>query len=1214
VGRYALLIGTSAYHADPGLPGLPSVQVDVPAMKQALNERGEFDTVEDYLDLPREQIGSLLQDFYSGRSVRDMLLLYYSGHGLVDEDDQTLFLGATDTCRDTQAVTGVDTNVLLWSYLRNTRAGQRLVLLDCCFSGAFGDQNRVSGHTRAGIGRLSSARGTFILTASGRYQSARQSRSNSSRPSLFTAAVLDALTGKAPRHDPNGWLTARDLAEYVQDRVPRQAAGQSPHEFSEGVTGPIPVVNVTGAAAAAVDNKPTAARRQGFQQPVDAPLDDNQWRRLITYYIRCLEHEAYLDADLDQSKSDYRVMPAGLELLLSGTATGRIPVPGTLTEFAARPRENDAPLAYGYPLVVRHRAPSRTGGQRPYLSPLLVAEVSIDAGQQFTTNWPPQVNPTLLADADLDPAEIEELTELVEDQLVRGDPSSLRTVVQQILTVLGVHDLASVDPTGLDGLIRPGPTTNHARNVAILFNPGAGQFAHKKVLEDLRELQAHPATIGKTALAALAGQPDTPIAETPSHTLVAARPLNEAQEQVIAAAMTQRLTVAQGPPGTGKSQLVTALIGTATAANQTVVLASTNNQPVTDVTQAANDLAPGLIQRTGNKDEQAKEIPTLTALLDHYGPTGPETKQNEKNALRALESVAETVAALREELDHRQRIEADLADLAAERTAVAADAPTIDLPDDNQHLVRLARRTERAAHHRILGWWDRRRLRAHGLHTAAALTAFADRCTRELHWRERRRQEAALRDIDTVWRELTTLTGSRRQHASLQLLQAQAHLRIDAGRAQLEARRDSIAKNPWTGFRAVLHGPLPAWGVTAHSARSVFPKDSPGLFDLLIIDEAAQCNIAVILPLLYRAKRALIIGDPKQIPPVITLPRDHEALYRAATGLGDDWLQERHLIYTADTLYDAAAAASTPLLLDEHYRCHPDIITIPNHAVYDSKLTVLTDVTALKAPDPPAVEWINQPGTVRRPAGGSAVNDQEVQAVVDVAASLSAQYPQASLGIISPFRPQAQNINHKLGSRGLQDWAGTIHKFQGSERDIIVLSPTGAPDIAPATQTWLLRQTNLWNVAITRAKSRLVIVGDRDWWASHPSLLTDLANSSATSVYRHISPAAAALQAALLVTDYASDRDVEIAGQICDFVLTTTGGPVGLIIDEPATANGHRFRQLLSRVDAARRTRTPVYRIPAWRCYDHPEVLINKLTNSAQSFDAGSLDLGIDKH
>ena len=126
MGRYALLIGTSAYHADPGLPGLPSVQVDVPAMKQALNERGEFDTVEDYLDLPREHIGSLLQDFYSGRSVRDMLLLYYSGHGLVDEDGQMLFLGATDTRRDNLGVTGVDTSTLLWTYLRNTRAGQRL--------------------------------------------------------------------------------------------------------------------------------------------------------------------------------------------------------------------------------------------------------------------------------------------------------------------------------------------------------------------------------------------------------------------------------------------------------------------------------------------------------------------------------------------------------------------------------------------------------------------------------------------------------------------------------------------------------------------------------------------------------------------------------------------------------------------------------------------------------------------------------------------------------------------------------------------------------------------------------------------------------------------------------------------------------------------------------------------------------------------------------
>jgi superfamily I DNA and/or RNA helicase len=385
------------------------------------------------------------------------------------------------------------------------------------------------------------------------------------------------------------------------------------------------------------------------------------------------------------------------------------------------------------------------------------------------------------------------------------------------------------------------------------------------------------------------------------------------------------------------------------------------------------------------------------------------------------------------------------------------------------------------------------------------------------------------------------------------------------------------------------------------SARVLPPQ--PALFDLVVIDEAAQCSIPAILPMLYRAKRALIIGDPRQLAPVITLPEQEELRHQAEAGLNREWLESRRLAHTRYSGYDAfAAVAGRTHLLDEHYRCHPDIVAAPNRHVYQGRLTVLTDPARLTAPAEPAVRWQHVEGAFRHSASGSGANEPELDAVVAEVQRLRAAYPSASIGVVTPLAAHQRQLAAALKKAGLPETevgCGTIHRFQGGERDIMVISPVGAHGVRDRTRNWLVHQTNLWNVAITRARSQLIVVGDHEWWASQQGLLTELTRGStngATSTTASLS-AADRLHDALRHSGLRVNRDVMMASRRYDIMTNSPAGTVALVVDDPnGDADGRGLRKVLASIDVAPDTVT-VRRVPAWRCYTEPDVVVAELVH-----------------
>ena len=285
---------------------------------------------------------------------------------------------------------------------------------------------------------------------------------------------------------------------------------------------------------------------------------------------------------------------------------------------------------------------------------------------------------------------------------------------------------------------------------------------------------------------------------------------------------------------------------------------------------------------------------------------------------------------------------------------------------------------------------------------------------------------------------------------------------------------------------------FPVWATTNLSARTNFPLED-GYFDLVIIDEASQCDMPSALPLLYRAKRVIIIGDPNQLKHVATLTEKNNQDLAAKYGISLGSFS-----YSANSLFDIAqrSAGTQPgtLLLNEHFRSDARVIGFSNQEFYDNRLQIKTDLS-LRGIDKSflnangGIFWVNVAGQAERPSTGSAFNQDEEQCVAEMLPAFraflqGARLDGSSIGVVTPYRLQEEHITRKIANPAIT--VGTAHKFQGDERDFMIFSAVAAVGLVPGSVKWLQDQRNLLNVAVTRARIGLIVVGDHAYCLALP--------------------------------------------------------------------------------------------------------------------------------
>ena len=196
--------------------------------------------------------------------------------------------------------------------------------------------------------------------------------------------------------------------------------------------------------------------------------------------------------------------------------------------------------------------------------------------------------------------------------------------------------------------------------------------------------------------------------------------------------------------------------------------------------------------------------------------------------------------------------------------------------------------------------------------------------------------------------------------------------------------------------------------------------------------------------------------------------------------------------YSLSSLYNISSAkvqSDKIIQLRDHFRSCAEIIEYSNETFYDGSLRTATRYNKLKVPagEKPGIRWLNVNGKTVRPNSGSAYNQEEIDQTVNELRRLVKTGYEGSIGVTTPFHLQAEKIMQALerepellsileSKHGFL--ADTVHKFQGDERDLMVFSSVVTNSAPAGTVGFLERTGNLFNVAVTRARAMLIVVGD----------------------------------------------------------------------------------------------------------------------------------------
>jgi hypothetical protein len=294
----------------------------------------------------------------------------------------------------------------------------------------------------------------------------------------------------------------------------------------------------------------------------------------------------------------------------------------------------------------------------------------------------------------------------------------------------------------------------------------------------------------------------------------------------------------------------------------------------------------------------------------------------------------------------------------------------------------------------------------------------------------------------------------------------------------------------WRNIYRDLSLLFPVITSTLHSVRNLLPYPDSGCIDHLIVDEAGMIPVHQLFPALVRCKKALVVGDPLQLEPVISFSKQTLEQYCTQAffkrGLSElDYDRYSPTAGDTATAYHRAAGASgqsgdlgNGIILKEHHRCVPSIITFSDRLCNYGLI--------IKTPAKASALGSNLIAYHVEGKYESHTNPEETRAVEAIIEELlkygyciDEPDNEKTIGVISPYRRQANALGSRLCSRW-EDFSnnsiGTIHTFQGGEKSVILLSTR---QCRKEDSLWFInRRPNLLNVAVSRARELFILVGN----------------------------------------------------------------------------------------------------------------------------------------
>ncbi len=549
--------------------------------------------------------------------------------------------------------------------------------------------------------------------------------------------------------------------------------------------------------------------------------------------------------------------------------------------------------------------------------------------------------------------------------------------------------------------------------------------------------------------------------------------LSDSQLQVVKNIDNSKFVAVQGPPGTGKSQTIVNLVAHLVANGKTVLVASRMDKAVDVVAERLNDLgASHMALRAGRLNYQRQLSEELNNLLAQNNSdldddiedillVDTKDMKDHLDMLKNMENKSETIIKLEknwhdklEEVEEQEKIlgKKEYIKKTLKKGEIDMVAGIIKVLEHNMEkagfISKIANFTSLGQLKKILNLKDfdvnyetigklKQELEFANMEWSLRKIEADIQKTGNLHMlaeqiRTMKRKQKSL---------ATNILKNKRREALKELLRDEnKRRRLKVHAKSLVANRKRLQTNilEEEDFRPLLEA-FPCWCVTTYAVSDSLPL-KPGMFDVAIIDEASQCDIASCFPILFRAKRAVIVGDDKQLPHLSFLEKAKEQSFLSQYGIPDKYqLMWR---FRTNSMFDLADYYSmNSVMLDEHFRSLPPIINFSNHEFYNDRIRVMRK----DKPDENVLELVEVvDGKVDFDATR---NLPEIEALVkrlhEIIIEDERKNPDnpVTVGIISPFRAQVEQLKVSV-SKVLSDYMikkhqieiGTAHTFQGDER------------------------------------------------------------------------------------------------------------------------------------------------------------------------------------
>jgi hypothetical protein len=690
-------------------------------------------------------------------------------------------------------------------------------------------------------------------------------------------------------------------------------------------------------------------------------------------------------------------------------------------------------------------------------------------------------------------------------------------------------------------LVSDFPANADLLHAGIAFIPE--RMMTKRIIDDLSMIRAswqssiaEGRTPNDLAWKMLSPRPDLGSITVHDHCARTAHPLNYEQTQVLSAARdtSTSIVVVQGPPGTGKTRVLASIATDCVATQRSLLVTSANNTAVSNVVEQLNSqvsypavFSIGSVKTVTAFSEtlsefQAKQCSELIDAIDSASSEELAHALREQDSIlrdigqqldeyyRCTERLADVEETIKQHLtDHPQLAFLDVNDVpfaldCSSNVRILADEYT-ELVQAGTTFVGRLRELFRgrvglrsiftrqsflsavsgwlttAAKTRIAAGWDILVtgvfVPPHGETMRANLDSYilnSDLRT-TLATFVSSTDETSLRsafEACQVQRSKLCCALLRNAHRRRRCRDANAYIEYTSNSSSTMISR--IAEN------------LSPLACTLHSLPKYYEK-TPGSIDIVAIDESSQCSIGIALPALFRAKKAVIVGDLMQLQPVFTLSEVEIARIAVECGVDSDdyaiWINPSSSLQSVAEYHIEQAGANRVFRLSEHHRSLPPIIQFSNSEFYQGKLIIRRQDDSSQS----ILQWIDHRGNE-----SDKVNQSEAREVIKVVKKLLEDGSDPnSIGIVTPFSHQRHELTDlfiaMIGSETLggKESSGvmidTVHGFQGSECHTMVMSPVITLNSKPGRIRWVTSGTtaaSLINVSVTRATDRLIIVGD----------------------------------------------------------------------------------------------------------------------------------------